>query len=76
MGRERESNVINNIGYVHFACSEEVSWPVCRNVNRCVSVNCSEQRKRSNGNLVFIFIMCLIDMNKFFEKHLVPLKHV
>ncbi len=27
----------------------------CRNVNRFVSVNCSVQRKRSNGNLVFLF---------------------
>ncbi len=46
---------------------------MCKNVNRFVSVNCSVQRKRSNGNLVFIF-SCL--MNKFFEKHLRPLKHV
>ncbi len=57
MGTERRTNVIiNNIGYVQFACSEEVSWPVCKNVNRVVSVNCSVQRKRSNENLVFIFL--------------------
>ncbi len=50
---ERQTNVIINIiGYVHFACSEEVS---CINVNRFVSVNCSVQRKRSNGELVFLF---------------------
>ncbi len=54
MGTEKETNVIiNNIGYVHFACSEEELS--CRNVNRFVSVNCLVQRKRSNGNLVFIF---------------------
>ncbi len=49
---------------------------MCKNVNRFVSVNCSVQRKRSHGNLVFIFFICLIDLNKFFEKHLLPLKHV
>ncbi len=31
------------------------SCPVCKNVNMFVSVNCSVQRKSSNGNLVFIF---------------------
>ncbi len=37
VGTERQTNaIINNIGYVHFACSEEVSWPVCKNVNRFV----------------------------------------
>ncbi len=44
------------------------SCPVVQIVNRFVSVNCSVQRKRSNGNLVFLFFMCLIDMNKFFGK--------
>ncbi len=43
---------------------------MCRNVNKFVSVNCSVHRKRSNGNLVFPF-----SKNKFFEKHLLPLKH-
>ncbi len=71
MGTEKRTNVIiNNIGYVHFACSEEVSCPVLQNFKRFVSVNCSVQRKRSNRNLVFL---CLIDMNKLFEKHLLPL---
>ncbi len=46
---------VNVIINVHFAFSEEVSCPVCKNVNRFVSVNCSVQRKRSNGNLVFLF---------------------
>ncbi len=54
MGTEKETNVIiNNIAYVHFSCSEEELS--CRNINRFVSVNCSVQRKRSNGNLVFVF---------------------
>ncbi len=45
-----------------------------KNINRFVQVNSSVQRKRSNGNLVFIFFMCVIDMNKFFEKHLLVSK--
>ncbi len=49
---------------------------MCKNVNRFVSVNYSVQRQRSNGNLVFILFMCLIDMNKLFEKHRLPLKIV
>ncbi len=65
MGTERETNVIIN---VHFAFSEEELH--CVQKCKQVCVNCSVQRKRSNGNLVFIFFMCLIDMNKFFEKHL------
>ncbi len=67
MGTERQTNLIINNIYIHFACSEEVSWPVCKNVNGFVSVNCSVQRKRSNRNLVFLFS---------FEKHLLPLKNV
>ncbi len=56
MGTERQTNVIiNNIGYVHFAFSEEVSCPVVQNVNRFVSVNCSVQRKRSNENWYLFF---------------------
>ncbi len=56
MGTERETNAImNNIGYVHFACSE-VSWPLGKNVNRFVSVNCSVQTNRFNGNPVFLFV--------------------
>ena len=47
----------------------------CKNLNMFVLVNCSVQRKRSNGNLVFLcsFYMCLIDMNKFFEKNIYDL---
>ncbi len=64
VGTERETNlIINN----KCTCSEEVSWPVLQKCKQ-LCVNCSMQRKRSNGNLVFIF-SCLIDMNKFFEKH-------
>ncbi len=70
MGTERQTNaIINNIVYVYFACSEEVSWPVQKNVNRFVSVNCSVQRRRSNVPCISFF-MCLTVMNKFFEKHL------
>ncbi len=45
----REANKCNNKQYRHVQkkCS-------CENVNRFVSVNCSVQRKRSNGNLVFL----------------------
>ncbi len=46
-GTERESNVINNIGYVHFACSEEVSCPVlqkCKQV--CVSKLLSAKKEK------------------------------
>ncbi len=63
---ERQTNVIINIKCA--ACSD-VLCPV-NNVNRFVSVNYSVQRKRSNGNMVFICFMCLIDTDKFFEKHL------
>ncbi len=78
VGTERQTKaIINNIVYVHFACSEEVSCPVVKkNVNRLVKVNCVSKRKRSNGNLVFLFFMSLIDIKKLFEKHLWPLKHV
>ncbi len=38
-------------------------------INRFVLVNFSVQRQRSSGNTVFLF-SCLIDINKFFEKHL------
>ncbi len=58
MGTERQTNaIINNIGHVTFACSEEeLPCPAkSKNVNRFVSVNCSVQRKRSNGNLVILF---------------------
>ncbi len=74
VGKDRETNVIinNKCTFCIFSRRAVLS---CKNVNRFVSVNCSVQRKRSNGNLVFIF-SCLIDMNKFFEKHLWPLKHV
>ncbi len=74
VGTERETNVIinNKCTFCIFSRRAVLS---CKNVNMFVSVNCSVQRKRSNGNLVFIF-SCLIDMNKFFEKHLWPLKHV
>ncbi len=38
-GTERQTNaIINNIGYVYFACSEEVSFPVLRKCKQvCVS---------------------------------------
>ncbi len=56
MGTERETNaIINNIVYVHFACLEEELPCPAKKINRFVSVNCSMQRKRSNGNLVFLF---------------------
>ncbi len=67
--RGKTNSKINNVGYVHFACSEEVIWPVRKNINRFVSVNCSVQIKRSWEPGIYLF-MCLIDMNKFFEKHL------
>ncbi len=58
-GTERQTNaIINNIGYVHFACSEEVSCPVlqkCLCQKMFVSIDCSVQRKRSNENLDFLF---------------------
>ncbi len=56
MGTERETNaIINNIGYVHFACSEEVSWPVrkkCKQV--CVSKLLSA-KKEVMGTWNFLF---------------------
>ncbi len=48
---------------------QKKSWPVvqkCKQV--CVSI--AQCKERSNENLVFIFFMSLIDMNKFFVKHL------
>ncbi len=57
----------NNIGYVHFACSEEVSCPVLK---KCKQVCVSKWEPCMS------FFMCLIDMNKFFQKHLLPLKNV
>ncbi len=53
MGTERETNVIIH-NKCTFAFSEE-ELPCVQNVNRFVSVNCSVQRKRSDGNLVFLF---------------------
>ncbi len=47
--------------------------PVCKNVHRFVSVNCSVQRKISDTwykEPGIFFFMSLIDMNKFFEKDL------
>ncbi len=55
MCTERQTNaIINNIEYVHIACSEE-SCPVLQKCKQVVSVNYSMQRKRSSGNLVFLF---------------------
>ncbi len=73
MGTDRETNVIIN---VHFACSEEVSCPViqkCKLV--CVRKLLSAKKDKTLESGVSFF-MCLINMNKFFEKHLLPLKHV
>ncbi len=60
--RGRETNaIINNIGHVHFACSEEVSCPMCKNVNLvCVSKLLST---KSNVNLEFNLYVS----NSFFE---------
>ncbi len=63
MGTERQTNVIIN---VHFACSEEELPCVQKCKQVCVSKLLSVLQ--FNGNLTFIFFMCLIDMNKFFEK--------
>ncbi len=53
----REANKCNNKQYrLCIFCMfrrSEVPCPA-KNVNRVVSVNCSVQRKRSNGNLVFL----------------------
>ncbi len=77
MGTERQTNVIiNNIGYAHFACSEAVSWPVLQKFKQvCVSKLLSA-KKEKQWEPCISFFMCLIDMNKFFEKHQLPLKNV
>ncbi len=69
---QRQTNVIINNKCTFCMFRSELLCPAK------MSVNCSVQRKRSDGNLVFLcsFFMCLIDMNKFFEKHLRPMKHV
>ncbi len=71
MWAQRGKKKIKKIINVHFAFSEEELPCVQKSKQVCVR-NCSEQRKRSNGNLVFLcsFFMCIIDMNKLFEKHL------
>ncbi len=56
VGKDRETNVIINNKCTFCCCHvQKKSCPVCKNVNRFVSVNCSVQRKRSNGNLEFIY---------------------
>ncbi len=74
-GTERQTNVINK--NVDFLCSEEVSCPVvwkCKQV--CVSKLLSAREVMGTLNVYVLFFMCRIDMNKFFEKHLWPMKHV
>ncbi len=53
VGTERETNVIinNKCTFCMFRRRAALS---CENVNRFVSLICSEQRKRSNRNLVFL----------------------
>ncbi len=48
VGIERETNVIiNNIGYVHFACSEELSCPVLQKCKQgCVSKLLSAKKEK------------------------------
>ncbi len=46
VGTERKTNVHVDV--------QKKSCPVCKNVNRFLSVNCSVQTKRSNGNLMFL----------------------
>ncbi len=49
MGTERQINVlINKIGYEHFACSEEVSCPVCAKKFKqvCVSKLLSAKKEK------------------------------
>ncbi len=75
VGKYRETNVIIN-NKCTFCIFRRRAALCAKTLTMFVSVNCPVQRKRSNGNLVFLFFMCLIDMNKFFEKHLWPLKHV
>ncbi len=64
MGTKRKTDaIINNTGYVHVACSEEVSWPVCTKFKQvCVSKLLSAKKEVME---VTLFFMCLIDMNKF-----------
>ncbi len=52
----RQTNVIiNNIGYVHFACSEEVSCPVLQKVKQvCVSIAWCKEREVM-GTFYFFF---------------------
>ncbi len=74
VGTKRHTNVIINNNYKYFLFRRRAAL-FCENVNRFVSVNYSALRKRSNANLVFLFSF-LLDMNKFFEKHIWSLKHV
>ncbi len=66
VGTERETNVIIN---VHFAFSEEELHCVQKCKQVCVSklLSAKKEKKWEPG---ISFFMCLIDMNKFFDKHL------
>ncbi len=52
---ERQTNVIIN-HKCKFCMFRRRAALSSKSVNRFVSVNCSAQRKRSNGNLVFLFL--------------------
>ncbi len=54
MGTDRETNtIINNIGYVHFPCSE-LPCPAKKSKQVCVS-KLHSAKKRSDGNAVLFF---------------------
>ncbi len=70
VGTERQTNlIINNIGYVHFCMFRSSELPCVQKCKQC-------KEREVMGTFEIYLFMCLIDMNKFFEKHLLPLKNV
>ncbi len=56
MDTERQTNVIiNNIGYVHFACSEEVSCPVLQKCKQVCVIKLLSAKKREVMGTLYLF---------------------
>ncbi len=68
----REANTFNNKCSLHFACSE-VNWPVVRKYKQVCDRTIAQKRNNRN-HFDVLFFMRQTDMNKFFEKHLWPMK--
>ncbi len=72
----REGNKCNNKQYRLFTfCMFRSSELACVQERKQVCVSITQCKEREVTGTLHFF-MCLIDMDKFFEKHLLPLKHV